>query len=79
MSQNTDGKLYFTSEEFDKIAAYLVFKKDTKRDNIIIPRLLGQASLKTNEEKMVEAAFESCTFKSLMSCVIGEQSFILHF
>lgn len=28
--------------------------------------------IKTNEEKFVEAALESCFFKSFMACVLGE-------
>jgi len=70
--ENSENKIYFTNEEFDQIAKYLLFSKDVKRDNVIIPRLLGQASMKTKDEVRVEAAFESCTFKSFMSCVIGK-------
>lgn len=33
--------------------------------------MYGAVQIKTNEEKLVEAAFESCAFKSLMSCVLG--------
>ncbi|XP_066144944.1 mitochondrial import inner membrane translocase subunit Tim22 isoform X2 [Euwallacea fornicatus] len=46
------------------------FKK-RYRENIIIPRNLGPVQIKTNEEKMVEAFFESCPFKVIMSCVAG--------
>lgn len=69
-------KIYFSQEEFDRIAKYLMFSKEVKRENVIIPRLLGQASMKTREEVMIETAFESCTFKSLMSCVIGKIVFL---
>lgn len=41
------------------------------RENIIIPKMYGVVQIKTNEEKLVEAAFESCAFKSFMSCVLG--------
>ena len=32
---------------------------------------------KTREELTVERAMESCTFKTVMSCVLGKASFIL--
>lgn len=32
---------------------------------------MGHVTIKTNEEKAVETVFESCPFKSVMSCVIG--------
>uniref|UniRef100_A0A0A9YT28 Mitochondrial import inner membrane translocase subunit TIM22 n=1 Tax=Lygus hesperus TaxID=30085 RepID=A0A0A9YT28_LYGHE len=41
------------------------------RDNIVIPSVIGKSPIKTREEKMVEAAFESCAFKTLFSCVAG--------
>lgn len=45
--------------------------RNSYRENIIIPKMYGAVQIKTNEEKLVEAAFESCAFKSLMSCVLG--------
>ena len=41
------------------------------RENIIVPRNLGPVTLKSNEEKMIESAFESCTFKTILSSVAG--------
>lgn len=32
---------------------------------------MGPVQIKTNEEKLVESVFESCTFKSVIACVIG--------
>lgn len=32
---------------------------------------MGPVTIKTNEEKLVESVFESCTFKSVIACVIG--------
>lgn len=68
------NKISFTSEEFEKIAQSLIFSKDKYRENVIIPRLLGPVHIKTREENAIETAFESCAFKSLMSCVIGKVS-----
>jgi hypothetical protein len=45
------------------------------RENVIIPRMMGPVKIKTREEKMVEAAFESCAFKTIMSCVLGKLAF----
>ena len=42
------------------------------RENIVIPKTNGPIKIKTNEEKMIENAVESCTFKSVMACVMGK-------
>lgn len=68
---NSSNKISLTPEECDKIAQRLAFTKDKYRENILMPKVLGQQVLKTKEEYMVETAVESCAFKSLMSCVIG--------
>lgn len=41
------------------------------RENIIIPRNVGPVKILTNEEKMLNSFFDSCTFKSVMACVLG--------
>lgn len=33
--------------------------------------MFGPVKIKTNEEKMIEAAMDSCFFKSFMACVLG--------
>ena len=70
---NKDRKISFTNEEFEKIAQNLIFTKEKYRENIVIPRLLGPVQVKTKEENAIETAFESCAFKSFMSCVIGKK------
>lgn len=65
-------KRVFSDEDWDVIAKYMVGNMYKFRENIIIPTNLGPVKIKTNEEKMVEAAFESCVFKSLVSCVMGK-------
>nr|CAD7199898.1 unnamed protein product [Timema douglasi] len=64
-------RIFFSNEELDNLAVYLVGNSQRYRENIIIPRVAGPVKIKTTEEKMVESAFESCVFKSLMSCVVG--------
>ncbi|XP_060533806.1 mitochondrial import inner membrane translocase subunit Tim22 [Cylas formicarius] len=61
----------FTPEEWSYLTSYFVGNNYRYRDNIIIPKNLGPVQIKTNEEKMVEAFFESCPFKVIMSCVVG--------
>lgn len=41
------------------------------QDQLIIPKTYGPVAIKSNEEKFIEAAFESCAFKCTMSCVLG--------
>ena len=66
-----EKRVFFSNEEWDKIALYLLGNNTRYRENIIIPRIMGPVKIKTKEEKMVEAAFESCGFKTVMSCVMG--------
>jgi import inner membrane translocase subunit TIM22 len=69
--EESDGRVFFTNEEWDKLALYLIDNKTRYRENVIIPRIVGPVKIKTREEKMVEAAMESCAFKTIMSCVAG--------
>lgn len=72
MAEDSSRKrVTFTPEEWDSIARYLVGNNTRQRDNIIIPRVAGPVKIKAEEEKMVEAFFESCAFKSALSCVLG--------
>ncbi|KAJ8871058.1 hypothetical protein PR048_027362 [Dryococelus australis] len=73
MSEDDGGRrtMFFSHEELDRLAEHMVGSLHRYRENIVIPRVAGPVHVKTREEKMVEAAFESCTFKSAMSCVIG--------
>lgn len=64
-------RVFLNDAELDKIALLLVGNQRRFRENIIIPTLLGPAKIKTIEEKRIESIMESCTFKSIMSCVIG--------
>ncbi|XP_073959451.1 mitochondrial import inner membrane translocase subunit Tim22-like [Choristoneura fumiferana] len=62
---------FHEKNDYDSLAKYLVGNNYRYRENIIIPPFLGPIVIKTNEEKMIEAAVESCPFKSLTSCVVG--------
>lgn len=64
-------KRSFTPEEWTYLSNYFIGNNFRYRENIIIPKTLGPVQIKTNEEKMVESFFESCFFKSMMSCVVG--------
>uniref|UniRef100_A0A1A9W9I2 Mitochondrial import inner membrane translocase subunit TIM22 n=1 Tax=Glossina brevipalpis TaxID=37001 RepID=A0A1A9W9I2_9MUSC len=71
---NEDGKTktkFFEDPELDGIAKYFIGNLFRYRENIIIPRGNGPVQIKTKEEKMIEGAMESCTFKSLTACVMG--------
>lgn len=69
----TDPNLlkFMKTNDYDSLAKYLVGNNQRFRENILIPRILGPIIIKTNEEKMIEATVESCPFKSLTSCIIG--------
>ena len=61
----------FTPQEIDQIAKYLVAHQRRQRENIIIPRTFTPTVMKSREEKTVEAIFESCPFKAVLSLVAG--------
>lgn len=67
-------KMFYDNNDYDSLSKYLVGNNFRYRENIIIPKFLGPAIIKTNEEKMIESTIESCPFKSFSSCVIGKQS-----
>lgn len=69
--ENSGEKRDLTSEEWLSLSNYFVGNNYRYRENIIIPKSLGPVQFKSNEEKMVEAAIESCVFKAGMSGVIG--------
>lgn len=70
-NQNNYRPVFINDPFFDRIAQYFVGNNQRYRENIIIPKLVGPVQVKTNEQKMVESVFESCAFKTGMSCVIG--------
>ncbi|KAH8310230.1 hypothetical protein KR044_000126 [Drosophila immigrans] len=57
--------------ELDRMAMHFVGNLNRYRENIIIPKGNGPVKIKTNEEKLIETAVESCGFKSAMACVMG--------
>ncbi|KAL3270976.1 hypothetical protein HHI36_021479 [Cryptolaemus montrouzieri] len=67
--ENTKREL--SPQEWSYLTRYFVGNNYRFRENIIIPKTLGPVQIKTNEEKRVEAFFESCPFKTFMSCVVG--------
>lgn len=76
---NTQEKRQFTSEEWSYLTNYFVGNNYRFRENIVIPKNLGPIKIKSNEEKMIESFFESCTFKTIMSCVAGKNNLKFHF
>lgn len=76
---NQDGKTVEASKDrllaaanLDQMAMYFVGNLQRYRENIIIPKANGPVKIKTNEEKLIETAVESCGFKSAMACVMGK-------
>ncbi|CAG0892615.1 unnamed protein product [Cyprideis torosa] len=53
------------------LARYLLEWNKRYRDNLVVPTMIGGMPFKTKEERMMEAALESCAFKTVMSTVIG--------
>jgi len=58
-------------QDFAKIQLALLSNDPKYRTSVVIPRTLGPVKIKTREEKLVEAGFDSCAFKAIMSCVLG--------
>lgn len=66
-----EKRVFMSDAEWDRMAVYLVGSQQRFRENVIIPTMLTPARIKTNDEKMIESAVESCAFKSVMACVLG--------
>jgi len=66
-----EKRIFMSDAEWDRMAVYLVGSQNRFRENVIIPTMLTPARIKTNDEKMIESAVESCAFKSIMACVLG--------
>ncbi|XP_015117028.1 mitochondrial import inner membrane translocase subunit Tim22 [Diachasma alloeum] len=69
--EEKDKRVFLQDPVWDQVAVYLIGNQQRFRDNIVIPRGVAPVHIKTNEEKAIEAAMESCVFKSIMSCVLG--------
>ncbi|XP_057319349.1 mitochondrial import inner membrane translocase subunit Tim22 [Microplitis mediator] len=69
--EEKDKRVFINDPVWDQVAVYFISNHQRIRDNIIIPRGAAPVHIKTNEEKAVETAMESCLFKSAMSCVLG--------
>lgn len=67
-----EKRVLLSSDEFKTAMMRLISSEPKLRDAVLIPRTYGPVVIKTREEKILEATFESCIFKCLMSCVLGE-------
>ncbi|OXA59525.1 mitochondrial import inner membrane translocase subunit Tim22 [Folsomia candida] len=68
---NAPKKVTLSAEEFKTAMLRLISSEPKLRQGVVIPRTYGSVVIKTREEKMIEAIFESCAFKCAMSCVLG--------
>ena len=66
------GSSEFTPKDMDFLLKHFVGNTYRYRENVIIPRTLGPVQIKSIDEKRVEALFESCVFKAVLSSVLGE-------
>uniref|UniRef100_A0A1B0DAA4 Mitochondrial import inner membrane translocase subunit TIM22 n=1 Tax=Phlebotomus papatasi TaxID=29031 RepID=A0A1B0DAA4_PHLPP len=63
--------VFFDNDDLDSMAKHFIGNMQRYRENVVIPKNLGPVKIMTNEEKMVQNAMDSCTFKSVMACVMG--------
>ena len=72
-AQNKFTTVYGLSpEKMDDVCKYMMLNPRRYRENIQVPTVLTPPYIKTREEKMVQAFFESCPFKAGISGVAGE-------
>ncbi|XP_061397264.1 mitochondrial import inner membrane translocase subunit Tim22 [Musca vetustissima] len=62
---------FFENPDLDSLAKHFIGNMQRYREHVVIPKSNGPVQIKTNEEQMIERAVESCTFKSITSCVMG--------
>ena len=58
-------------EGMDDVCKYMMMNPRRYRENIQVPTVLTPPYIKTREEKMVQAFFESCPFKAGISGIAG--------
>lgn len=56
---------------FSELRNALIGPNKIRRDTLMVPVRFGGGQLKTKEELLVEKFFESCTFKTVLSGVMG--------
>ena len=64
-------------EKMDDVCKYMMLNPRRYRENIQIPTVLTPPYIKTREEKMVQAFFESCPFKAGLSGIAGKNPVIM--
>ncbi|XP_055388926.1 mitochondrial import inner membrane translocase subunit Tim22 [Condylostylus longicornis] len=70
-AENDKRRAFFENKELDDLARLYIGNFQRYRENIVIPRSVGPVSIKTNEEKIIESVLDSCSFKSVLACVLG--------
>ena len=66
--QTSENLLLNLNELMDKMIGH----KKQRFSDVIVPRVGIPQAPKPPEEVRIQAVFESCTFKTAMSCVVGE-------
>ncbi|XP_067132247.1 mitochondrial import inner membrane translocase subunit Tim22 [Centruroides vittatus] len=57
--------------DFNELSNLLIGPNKRIRENVVIPVSIAPHKFKTKEEIMIENIFESCGFKTGISCVLG--------
>ena len=65
-------KYNLTPQQVHEIQLKLLGRISKNSDNIVLPKSCLPIRLRTVDEKLVEGLFESCIFKSALSCCAGK-------
>lgn len=60
-----------TSSEIEAVCEYMIEHPFRPGENVVLPSVLLPVAIKSWEEKTVQAVFESCPFKAILSGVAG--------
>jgi len=71
MDSQVPSPTVLNDKDFHDILMALLSNDPKYKQSLVVPRTLGPIAMKTREEKLVEAGFDSCAFKAVMSCVLG--------
>ncbi|CAL1271378.1 unnamed protein product [Larinioides sclopetarius] len=71
MDSGNNSQIESSKLDFDKLSLLLLNPSKRISDRIILPVSLAGHQFKSKDELRVEAAFESCTFKTITSCAVG--------
>jgi len=72
MERTPENKILLSENQCKSVFLSVLDPETRIRAGLVVPKAFGAGGLKSREEKWIEATFESCIFKTMLSCVMGK-------